>query len=352
MEQASVISFERTVGLDLGNRACAYCVLDARGKLVTEGAFPTARLDLERVFGSMPRTRIVMEATHNTHWMSKALRAFGHEVIVANPRRLDLITKSLRKTDKNDARLLAQLGQCNLELLSPVHERSDASMKVRVLLRARALLVRTRTRLVNHVRASVKIFGGALPSCAPEYFHLKVRQAIPGLLQCALDPLFDQLEALQKGITGYDQQVSRLCEETPATTLFREIHGVGPLIAISFVTCIEDPHRFKNSRSIGAYFGLVPGSRQSGEKDPRLPITKHGEGSMRSLLVSAAMHVMRRSAPDCELKRYGRRIAASGTPRDKGRARVAVARKLACLMHRLWLTGEVYRPLRCKTEQY
>jgi transposase len=346
MEQTTVNTLERCVGLDLGDKTSAWCLVGPGGTLVSEGSLQTTHEGLERVFSSMPKTRIVMEATRSTHWVRKILQSFGHEVIVANPRRLDLITKSVRKTDRNDARILAQLGQSGLQLLSPVHERSDVTMRIRALLRARALLVRMRTKLVTHARGSVKTFGGALPSCSPACFHERARKAVPVPLELALRPLLEQLESLAGSIKGYDREIERLCKRTPQTLIFRDIHGVGPLVSLAFVTCIEDPKRFKDSRAVGAYMGLVPGSRQSGASNPTMRITKQGDGMLRTLLVTAATHILRKSAPDTDLKRYGRRIASSGTKRDKGRARIAVARKLACLMHRIWLTGEVYQPLR------
>ena len=346
MEQASVNLPKRCVGLDLGDRSSAYCLIDEQGKILREDSVETSHQGLCRVFESMPQTRIVMEATRNTHWVRKLLKSLGHEVIVANPRRLDLITKSSRKTDRNDARMLARLGRLDVELLSPVFERSDESMQARLFLRARSQLVRTRTKLVNQVRGSVKPFGHCLPSGSTENFHVRAKDAIPEPLRAALLPLLDILGKLKKTIDHYEKEIERLSQEHPQTAVLRQIHGVGPLVSLAYVLSIEDPKRFKQGRSVGAYLGLTPGSRQSGTSNPKLRITKEGDADLRSLLVTAAMHTLRRSAPDTDLKRYGRRIAASGTPRDKGRARVAVARKLAVLMHRLWLTGEVYRPLR------
>jgi transposase len=346
MEERSVKAAERCIGLDLGDRASSWCELDSFGELVAEGTVETSREGFAKLLGSRAPARIVMEATRGTHWARQCLKALGHEVFVANPRRLDLITKSSRKTDRNDARMLARIGRVDIELLSPVHERGDESMQMRTLVRARSHLVRTRTKLVNQIRGSLKVFGHALPSMAPERFHARAKALIPEGLQCALLPLFGVLEKLAETIEVYDGRIAEACKRFPQTVLLRQIHGVGPLIALSFVMSLEDPRRFKDSRAVGAYLGLVPASRQSGASDPRLRITKHGDGVLRSLLVTAATHVMRQSAPDCDLKRYGRRIARGGTPRDKARARIAVARKLACLMHRLWLTGEVYRPLR------
>jgi transposase len=348
MEQASVNPPKRCVGLDLGDRSSAYCLID-EGKILREGSVETSHQGLCQMFESLPPIRIVMEATRNTHWVRKLLKALGHEVIVANPRRLDLITKSSRKTDRNDARMLARLGRLDVDLLSPVYERSDESLQARLFVRSRAQLVRMRTKLVNQVRGSVKIFGHAMPSCSTPNFHVRARAAIPEPLRAALLPLLDVLAKLKETIAHYEDEIERLSQEHPQTAILRQIHGVGPLAALTFVLAIEDPKRFQQGRSVGAYLGLTPSSRQSGASDPKLRITKEGDADLRSLLVTAAMHILRRSAPDTDLKRYGRRIAASGTPRDKGRARVAVARKLAVLMHRLWLTGEVYQPLRSGT---
>lgn len=346
MEERSVKCPECCIGLDLGDRASSWCVFDSQGEIVGEGTVETSREGFTKLLGSRAPARVVMEATRSTHWVRQCLKVLGHEVIVANPRRLDLITKSSRKTDRNDARMLARIGRIDLELLSPVHERSDQSMQTRTLVRARSHLVRTRTKLVNQIRGSLKVFGHVLPSMAPERFHARAKALIPEGLHEALLPLFGVLEKLAETIEVYDERIAEACKRFPQTVLLRQIHGVGPLVALSFVTTLEDPRRFKDSRAVGAYLGLVPASRQSGASDPRLRITKQGDSVLRSLLVTAALHVMRQRAPDCDLKRYGRRIARGGTPRDKARARIAVARKLACLMHRLWLTGEVYRPLR------
>jgi transposase len=346
MEQNSVNPVQRFVGLDLGDSSSSYCVLDALGKRLEEAAVPTTRPELERVFAGQPRSRIVMEATRCSHWVRQTLQSFGHEVIVANPRQLDLITKSLRKTDRNDARMLARIGRSELELVSAVHERSDVSMRARTLMHARTHLVRTRTRLINLVRSSFKVFGYQVPTCSPDAFHVRARSAMPAELEPALLPLLGMLEKLKQTVQHYNREIARISDQFPQTKIFEQIYGVGPLLALAFVTSLEDPARFPDSRSVGAFLGLTPGSRQSGASNPHLGITKQGDGELRTLLATAGMHIMRRSAPDCDLKRYGKRIASGGTPRDRGRARIAVARKLAVLMHRLWLTGEVYQPLR------
>jgi len=345
MKQTSVNVPARSIGLDLSDETSTFCMVDGDGKVAREGSVQTCETGLRRLFEGLDASRVVLEATTQSSWIARLIRSFGHEVVVINPRRLQLISESVSKTDRNDARLLARVGRLDLGILQPVHEKSDKSQAVRVQMRARTQLVRTRTKLINLVRSSMKLLGATPPSCSPDSFHK--RADLPAILRPALEPVLKLLATLQREIGSYDEAVTGHCEKQfPQTRVFQEIHGVGPVLALSFVTAIEEPKRFKSSRTVGAYLGLTPKTYQSGKSDPRLRISKQGDGALRSLLVTAATHILRRSAPDSDLKRYGKRIARSGTKRDKARARVAVARKLAVLMHRLWLTGEAYDPLR------
>jgi transposase len=166
----------------------------------------------------------------------------------------------------------------------------------------------------------------------------------------ALLPLLEVLEHLTSQVRGFDKKIEDLSKlEYPQTDVLRRVRGVGPLVALAYVVTIGDPKRFEDSRNVGAYLGLVPRSYQSGASDPHLRISKQGDRMLRTLLVNAATHIMRRSSPDSSLKRLGKRIANRGNPRDRARARVAVARKLAVILHHLLRTGEVYEPLRGAT---
>jgi transposase len=344
MKQVSVKVPSRSIGLDLSDEKSSFCMIDGRGRITREGQVETEAASLRGVFGKLDASRIILEASPQCHWVAKLLRSFGHEVIVINPRRLQLISESASKTDRNDARMLARVGRLDVGMLQPVHEKSDATLAVRMEMRARTQLIAVRTRLINIVRSDLKTLGQKAPSCGTDAFHKKVR--IPEILRAALEPLLRMLAALQVEIERYDEAVANQCDRHTPTGVFRQIHGVGPVLSLAYVMAIEDPKRFKSSRLVGAYFGLTPKSFQSGKSDPCLRISKQGDRAVRSLLVTAATHILKRSAPDSDLKRHGRRIARSGTKRDKARARVAVARKLAVLMHRLWATGEVYEPLR------
>lgn len=347
MKQSSVQVPSQTIGIDLSDETASFCAVDAAGEVQQEGSVSMTAEGLREQFGDRASCRVVLEASTQSHWVARCLEELGHDVIVANPRQLHLISKSARKTDRNDARTLARIGRLDPNLLRPVHLRSERCLAVVALLRARKQLVWTRTRLISLVRAESKVHGHRVPTCSPEAFAKRAREAIPTVLRAALNPLLAELESLNSHICHYDREIERLGKhEFPQTRVLRQVRGVGPLVALAFVAVLEDPSRFPDSRQVGAYVGLVPRVYQSGQSDPNLRISKQGDRELRALLVNAATHIMRRSSPDSDLKRHGRRIASRGNPRDRARARVAVARKLAVLLHRLWITAEVYEPLR------
>ncbi len=345
MTQPSTAMPTRTIGIDLGDRESAYCVLNEAGEIIEQGSVRNEHGALEERFESGHSARIVIEASGQSQWICRCLEGLGHEVIVANPRQVLLISKSVRKSDRNDAQLLARLGRMDPELLRPVTIRSVESAVVRALLRARSQLVMTRTRLVNMIRCESKVTGSRIPKCSAESFHRQARPHLPAALRSALEPVLDVLAELQLRVRAYDKQIEKLsAEEYPETQVLRQVKGVGPLVALTYVVTIDDPHRFPRSRALGSFLGLAPRSFQSGDRDPQLRISKAGDPEMRRLLVGAATYMLRKSSPACDLKRYGTRVARGGSKRDRARARVAVARKLAVLLHRLWLTGEVYDP--------
>jgi len=215
------------------------------------------------------------------------------------------------------------------------------------IIRSRQALVGCRTQLVNHVRGAVKSFGGRLPKCPARSFHNKAAEHIPAALRPALGPILEQIGSLTQRIRDYERQLETISEEHyPETALLRQVEGVGPLTALTFVLTLEDPYRFEKSRSVGAYLGLVPARDQSGNRDPQKHITKEGDEMLRKLLVSGAHYILGPFGSDSDLRRHGEKIASRGGKNSKKRAVVAVARKLCVLLHRLWVSGEVYDPLR------
>lgn len=347
MSQATASKFPLTIGLDLGSRVTQVAVLSPEGERIEERKIATTKLGLEQLVDEYPGARIVMEASTATRWIDRVARERGHEVIVANPRKIPVITASVRKCDRNDARLLAELGQMRPDLLSPVQLRGDEYQRIRARLFAREQLVRTRTRLCSFVRSQARALGESLPGSSTRYFARKIEPLLPTTLAADLKPILLTIQSISERIDEMDADLALLAEEQyPQTRLLVQVHGVGTLIALAFIATIGDPGRFRKSRAVGPYLGLVPRLDQSGASNPALPITKHGDRYMRSLLVSAATRILGPFGPDSDLKRFGTRILEKGGPRSRATARIAVARKLATLLHRLLVTGEIYEPLR------
>ncbi len=338
-----------TAGLDLGDKYSYLCLIDTEsGEVMEEGRLRTSPETFRRRFASeQSPMRIAIEAGTHSPWASRVLEECGHEVLVANARKLRLIYSNKRKTDEIDAENLARLARVDPKLLYPLKHRGEESQAHMALIRSREALVSTRTQLVNHVRGTVKSFGGRLPKCPARSFHNKAPEHIPVALWPALEPILEQIGSLTQRIRDYDRQLESISREHyPETELLRQVEGVGPLTALNFVLTIEDPYRFEKSRSVGAYLGLVPARDQSGDRDPQRRISKEGDEMLRKLLVSGAHYILGPFGSDSDLRRHGEKIAARGGKNAKKRAVVAVARKLAVLLHSLWMSAEVYEPLR------
>ena len=337
-----------TVGLDLGDRHSQLCVLDDLGEVVEEGRVATRESALRARFEGGSLMRIVVEAGTHSPWVSRLLSDLGHEVIVANPRKVALISGNESKTDQVDARTLARLGRVDCSLLHPIQHRSAQTLADRAVLRARDVLVRMRTQTINAVRGTLKTAGVRMPSGGSSAaFARRAAAHVPESLEPALGGLLEQIAALTERIRAYDARVEALCTASyPHTERLRQVSGVGPVTALAFVLSLEDAARFTRSRAVGSYLGLRPRRSQSGARDPELRITKAGDPDLRRLLVTSAQYILGPFGPDTDLRRFGERLAARGGKAAKKRAVVAVARKLAVLLHRLWVTGERYEPLR------
>jgi transposase len=337
-----------TAGLDLGDKYSYLCLIDTQsGEMVEEGRLRTSPEAFRRRFASeQPPMRIAIEAGTHSPWASRVLEECGHEVLVANARKLRLIYANKQKTDEIDAENLARLARLDPKLLYPLKHRGEESQAHMAIIRSREALVGTRTQLVNHVRGAVKSFGARLPKCPARSFHNKAPEHIPEALLAALGPILEQIGSLTQRIRDYDRKLERISKERyPESELLRQVEGIGPLTSLAFVLTLEDPHRFERSRSVGAYLGLVPARDQSGERDPQRRISKEGDELLRRLLVGSAHYVLGPFGSDSDLRRHGEKIASRGAKNAKKRAAVAVARKLSVLLHHLWVTGEVYDPL-------
>jgi len=336
-----------SVGMDLGDKASRYCVLDENGEVLREASVGTTKEAITQVFATMKACRVAIEVGTHSPWVSRLLKSFGHEVIVANARQVQLISHSSRKNDRMDAQMLARLVRVDPRLLRPIQHRSEQAQEHLRVIRVRAALVEARTMLVNAARGLTKATGERLPSCDADQMGVDRMESLPAGLQNSLRPLLEEVESLTEKIQALDQQVEQIARtDYPETRLLRQVSGVGPLIALTFVLTVEDRERFPKSRDVGCYVGLRPRQGDSGESEPQLRITKEGDPYLRKLLVQGAQCIMGRRGPDTDLKRWGLKLSARGGKNAKKRAVVAVARKLAILLHRLWVTGEVYEPLR------
>jgi transposase len=338
-----------TAGLDIGLKYSYLCLIDSEdGHMIEEGRLRTTPEAIRRRFASeRPPMRIAIEAGTHSPWVSRLLEECGHEVLVANARKTRLIYSNKRKTDQIDAENLARLARLDPRLLYPLKHRGEDAQAHMALIRSREALVDCRTQLVNHVRGAVKSFGHRLPKCPARSFHKRASEHIPEALLPALGPILEQIASLTERIRQYDRKLQTISKERyPETELLRQVEGIGTLTALTFVLTLEDPYRFEKSRSVGAYLGLVPATDRSGDSDPQKRISKEGDQMLRKLLVGSAHYVLGPFGSDSDLRRHGQKIASRGAKNAKKRAAVAVARKLAVLLHSLWISGEAYEPLR------
>jgi transposase len=336
-----------TVGIDLGDKWSNFCILGLDGEKLSEGELPTAQQDFAEFFQPLAAARVVMEVGTHSAWARDVVASCGHEVLVANPRQMEGPKRRKRKNDRIDAHKLARVGRMDPQSLFVIEHRSVEVRQDLVAVRARNAVVAARRDLINVTRGLVKSMGGRLPKCSSGGFPHKVEEALPAELREVLLPLVQLVETLSGRIKEYDETIETLgCEKYPHTKLLRQVKGVGPITALAYVLTLEKPERFVKSRDVGPYLGLVPKQEDSGDSQPQLRITKMGDVMVRQLLVGSAHYILGPFGPDTDLRRYGLRLSQRGGKNAKKRAVVAVARKLAVLLHRLWVGGEVYEPLR------
>jgi len=345
-EQTAKAPLAAVAGIDIGDKHCHLRLINFDGELIDETQLSTRPAPLEKYFRRWPRLRIVIEAGTHSNWIRRTLAGLGHEVLVANPRRLRLIAESYSKTDRHDAWWLAELGRANTELLSPTEPRSVQSEQHRLWLRGRESMVEARTKLINSLRGMAKSQGLRLGTCGPTKWAGKVRAECPRELHPALLPLARTIAGLTREIRQLDKQIEQLADKVyPATARLRQVNGVGALTALAYVLALDnDAGRVKRSRQAGAVVGLRPKRRDSGQSAPQLGITKCGDKLLRRLLVQSAQYQLGPFGQDSAIRQWGLKLAAGTNRRAKRRAVVAVARKLAVLLHVLWSKDVDYEP--------
>lgn len=345
MRSSATLYRKVTVGLDLGDRTSRICEIDGAARVVKGATIATTATVIEAYFGNRPRCRVIMEAGTHSPWVSRQIKALGHEVVVANPSEVYGKRRRKKRNDRLDAEFLARQGRADVQLLHPIQHRSAKAQEHLEVIRARDQLVRVRTKLINHVRGAVKSLGGRIARCSADAFDRRAVQQIPDELRITLEPLLEVMAHLTKRICAFDRQIEQVVAQSyPEAVHLQQPKGVGALTALAFVLLVEDPNRFAHSRDVGAYFGLVPRLDDSSDSTPQLRITKAGDELGRRLLVSAAQYILGPFGPDCDLRRHGEAIAQRGGKNAKKRAAVAVARKLAVMLHRLWVSQAAYDP--------
>jgi transposase len=334
-----------TIGMDLGDRHHIIVVFDNQGNEIAIKRITNTKLAMRRYFQRYSGATVALEAGTHSPWISRELQQLGLRVYVGNPRKLRLIWDSHDKSDERDARILAMVCRVEPRLLWPVQHRNAQAYTDLELIKARDMLVQSRSKLINHVRCVVKSHGERLPSCSAASFAKRAAGLLPEPLSQALSYLMQTIADMSQRIGELERKIEQLSKQRyPETRGLRQVAGVGPLTALAYVLTVEDPSRFSKSRRVGAYLGLTPRRDQSGASDKQLRISKAGNRYLRKLLVNCAHYILGRFGPDCNLRRFGLAIAARGGKNAKKRAAVAVARKLAVLLHRLWASQQCYQP--------
>jgi transposase len=334
-----------TIGMDLGDKKHQVCVLDKAGKIIAAEGIDNNRATVIKFFKRYRGAVVAMETGTHSRWVSQIAETEGLEVLVGNARKLRMIWESRQKSDARDAVMLARIARFDRELLCPIRHRGEQVQIDLEIIRARDLLVGERTRMVNHVRGVVKSMGERLAASSTASFGHKAK--IPEALNAALQPMLEMIRELTKKIHTYNLMIKKTAaNKYPETERLRQVGGVGPLTALAYVLTLEEPERFAKSRMVGSYLGLVPRLDQSGQIDKQLRITKHGDGYLRLLLVGSAHYILGPFGPDCDLRTFGLKLMQRGGKNAKKRAVVAVARKLAVLLHALWRSGQQYEPKR------
>jgi transposase len=337
-----------TIGLDIGDRHSELCVLDAAGTVQRRVTIATTAEGLTRALAPYAGARVVLEVGTHSPWVSRQVTQEGYEVVVANPGHVRRIGGVVRKSDGIDAELLARLGRADPALLRPITHRGAAAQRDRALLRVRDHVVRMRTGLILQARGLAKALGTRLPRCGAKGFATRMHAAGTDDVFPGMATVCEVVAVLTQQVKTLNAMVARVTQERypDETARVRQVTGVGPITALAYVVTLEDPRRVARSRNVGPYFGLSPKRYQSGTIDRTLGITKAGDGFLRRTLVQAAQYILGPFGPDTALRRCGLRLMTRGGRAARKRAVIAVARKLAVLLRRLWISGERYEPLR------
>jgi transposase len=334
---------EHYVGLDVSLKETHFCVLDERGAIVARGREATHPELLAQALGRhAPSARVVvLETGGQSSWLQGSLEALGVPAVVVDARRAKAaLSCRLNKTDANDAQGLAELAR--MGWYRRVVAKRPAARLGRSLLLARQLLAGQRRDIENQVRGLLRGFGLGVGAVSRRRFEERVWELVARepLLEDAVGPLLQVRRSLCLHIGELEGRIGKTVKRSDVCRRLMTVPGVGPMTALAFTTAIDDPSRFADSASVGAYLGLTPRRYQSGDVDWSGRISKHGDALARHMLYEAANSLLSRTKAWSAPKAWAARLA-----RAKGgkKARVALARKLAVILHRIWLDGTEFR---------
>lgn len=328
-------------GIDVATKSSSVCILDGRGAVVLEQAVTTDEGGLASVLEGRRRMRCVLEAGPLAEWMSKLIEGMGHEALVIDARKAKGVIRTKKKTDRLDARNLARMGKTGW--YTAVHRKSVEARATRTFLQARQGLVQTALAQGSRIRGLLRAHGIKLGEVKESQFALEVKRLACEKSRDLWEMLEPLVEVRRQALKASEQMRRRMIRQAAEGGVARRlmtVPGVGPITATAYVATIDDPKRFRSSDQVAAYLGLVPSVAQSGELDVHGHITKEGDGMLRSYLVEAAHVLLTRKRGSCRLKKWGLKLAKK---KGQGKARVAVARKLAVLLHHLWISGDSYQ---------
>lgn len=331
-------------GMDLASKKTAICIISEGREVIWEGEVCTKEEALGGALSPWENLKCVVEAAPLAEWMCGVVEGLGHKIDIVCPRKAKAVlsAQGKKKTDRRDARSLAEL--CRSGWYEPIHRKSEKARELRSYMTARKQLVEGSTALVSSIRGILRAHGVKLDGGSDEQgFEQKVKAAMKGLPVLARSGIRSLLEGwrlLHKEQKRMYRQLDKIALGRKETAALLTIPGVGPATAVAFVATIDDPKRFQTEQQVSSYLGLVPSVYQSGDTEYRGKITKQGDCLLRWLLVEAAHILLSRSKTDCPLRRWGLRLQEA---KGVGKARVAVARKLACLMWQMWQREETFR---------
>jgi len=330
-------------GIDLASKTSAVCILNDQGVIVREQMVETEAEPLSEALAERGRLRCVVEAAPLAEWVAQVLEEQGHEVSLIDPRRAKAVIQTKNKTDKLDARNLAKLAQTGWYTTVP--RKSAGARLQRTQLQARQGLGQTAKAQAARIRGLLRAHGLKVGPVSAGQFVARVQtllaQHLPALSPI-LAPLLTIYQHAHQAAKVLEKRVKQCAQQDPVCERLMTVPGVGPLVASTYVATIDDPTRFATSTQVAAYLGLVPRVYQSGTTNYHGRISKEGDKLLRWLLVEAANVLLTRTKQSCALKRWGLKLAKK---RGQGKANVAVARKLAILLHRLWVTEVPFTPV-------